>query len=52
MKKTEITTFLDKSDVDGSQIQSGKEHELRTLTDQEILNVAGGPECDVGTGTG
>ncbi|WP_422983946.1 hypothetical protein [Undibacterium sp. Ji50W] len=41
---------MDKSKVDGSQIQSGHEHEIRVLTDNEVLSVAGGPECDVGTG--
>ncbi|MFZ6757326.1 hypothetical protein ACO0K9_08890 [Undibacterium sp. Ji50W] len=50
MKKAEITTFLDKSDADGAQIQSGHEHEIRVLTDNEVLSVAGGPECDVGSG--
>ncbi|MFZ6721859.1 hypothetical protein [Undibacterium sp. Ji49W] len=50
MKKAEITTSINKSEVDGAQLHASHELEMRVLTDNEVLNVAGGPESDVGTG--
>jgi hypothetical protein len=38
------------SDLEIKVQQSAQEHEMRALTDCEVLSVAGGPECDVGTG--
>ncbi|MBC3916854.1 hypothetical protein H8L32_05145 [Undibacterium sp. CY18W] len=46
MKTTELNT----SEVEIKQHQSGQEHEMRILTDNEILSVAGGPEVDVESG--
>ncbi|MFZ6757336.1 hypothetical protein ACO0K9_08940 [Undibacterium sp. Ji50W] len=52
MKNVEITTSMNKSDVDGAQCQASQELEMRVLTDHEVLSVAGGPEVDVETGGG
>ncbi|MFZ6721857.1 hypothetical protein [Undibacterium sp. Ji49W] len=46
--KTELNT----SEVEIKQDQSGQEHAMRVLTENEVLSVAGGPECDVGSGNG
>ncbi|BBB64323.1 hypothetical protein UNDYM_0070 [Undibacterium sp. YM2] len=48
MKHTELKT----SDVEIKQQQPVLEHEMRTLSEEEVLGVAGGPECDVGSGNG
>ncbi|MFZ6757337.1 hypothetical protein ACO0K9_08945 [Undibacterium sp. Ji50W] len=43
---------IDKSEVDGAQLHAGSELEMRALTDDEVLSVAGGPEVDVEAGGG
>jgi hypothetical protein len=48
MKHTELKT----SDVEIKQQQSSQELEMRVLTNNEVLAVAGGPESDVGSGNG
>ncbi|PXX45325.1 hypothetical protein [Undibacterium pigrum] len=40
-----------KSEVEIKQPQPAQEREMRTLTDCEVLSVAGGPEVDVESGT-
>ncbi|MBC3916856.1 hypothetical protein H8L32_05155 [Undibacterium sp. CY18W] len=52
MRNTEITTSMNKSDVENALHQSAQELEMRVLTDCEVLVVAGGPEVDVESGTG
>ncbi|MFZ6757333.1 hypothetical protein ACO0K9_08925 [Undibacterium sp. Ji50W] len=52
MKKAEITTSINKSEVDGAQFYACQEHEMRVLTENEVLSVAGGPEVDVEIGGG
>jgi hypothetical protein len=47
MKHTELKT----SEIEIEQQQSAQEHEMRVLSEEEVLSVAGGPESDVGTGT-
>ncbi|PXX45329.1 hypothetical protein [Undibacterium pigrum] len=46
MKNTEQKT----TEVEIKQSQPVQECEMRDLTDYEVLSVAGGPECDVGSG--
>ena len=48
MKHTELKT----SDVEIKQHQPAQDHEMRVLTDNEVLSVAGGPEIDVQAGGG
>ncbi|MFZ6721858.1 hypothetical protein [Undibacterium sp. Ji49W] len=50
MKNAEITASINKFEVGELQSQFAQELEMRVLTENEILNVAGGPESDVGTG--
>lgn len=46
MKNIELKT----SDIEIKQQQPTQELEMRVLSEDEVLSVAGGPECDVGTG--
>ncbi|MFZ6757330.1 hypothetical protein ACO0K9_08910 [Undibacterium sp. Ji50W] len=46
------STILNKNAAAVKQYRSGQEHEMRVLTDNEVLSVAGGPESDVGSGNG
>lgn len=46
MKYTELKT----SDVEIKQQQPTQELEMRVLSEDEVLSVAGGPEVDVETG--
>ncbi|BBB64322.1 hypothetical protein UNDYM_0069 [Undibacterium sp. YM2] len=48
MKYTELKT----SDIEIKQHQSAQELEMRALTDNEVLSVAGGPEVDISVGGG
>ena len=48
MKNIELKT----SDVEIKQQQPAQDHEMRVLTDNEVLSVAGGPEVDVESGGG
>jgi hypothetical protein len=48
MKKTTITTS--ETALDSLDVQTTKQTEMRLLTDDEILSIAGGPEVDVETG--
>lgn len=48
MKYTELKT----SDIEIEQQQSAQEHEMRVLTENEVLSVAGGPEVDIEVGGG
>jgi hypothetical protein len=41
----------DKDDATATKYQSVQECEMRVLTDNEVLSVAGGPEVDVESGT-
>ncbi|BBB64324.1 hypothetical protein UNDYM_0071 [Undibacterium sp. YM2] len=50
MKKTTIT--ISETASDSLDAQTTQQAEVRVLTDDEILNIAGGPEIDVQSGTG